>query len=123
MSSSINDGDFLNTYVIHAYKSPFHAESSDVIMWDFVGRRVEAVVKPLKTYPTSCFLSSADLRLKEQVLVDLKAVSSAWFYHNGREDKTADTHTDAYLATKAQVEELSAIVLVALKTYFGFVAK
>ena len=117
--NSYDQGSFLNNYVIHAYRSPFPEHGDDVIMWDFVGRRVEAVVKPPKMYPTSCLLTAADLRMKEQVLIDLKAVSAAWVYHNGRENPHAEHHTAAYLEIKARLEDLSAKVIAALKAYFA----
>ena len=117
--TSYDHGSFLNHYAIHAFRSPFPEHADDVIMWDFVGRRVEAVVKPPKMYDTSCLLSAADLRIKEQVLIDLKAVTAAWMYHNGREDPRAEHHTPTYLATKAQLEALTLTVNAALKTYFA----
>ena len=117
--TSYEQGYFLNNFVVHAYRSPFPEHGDDVILWDFVGRRVEAVVKPPPTHPTSCFLSAADLRLKEKILVDLKRTTDAWLYHNGREDPRAAEHTPAYLETKKQVEELSAVIVAALKTYFA----
>lgn len=117
--TSYDHGSFLNDYVVHAYRSPFPEHGDNVILWDFVGRRVEAVVKPPPTHPTSCFLTAADLRLKEKILSDMKAATAAWLYHNGREDPRAADHSPAYLDAKKRLEDLSAILLDALKTYFA----
>ena len=113
------DTSFLNQWAIHAYRSPFPEHADDVILWDFVGKRVEALVKPPKTHPSSCLLSAADLRLKERVLIELRSAMDAWKFHNGREDPRAEHHTPAYLETKAQLEALTLTVNAALKTYFA----
>jgi hypothetical protein len=115
MSSLLLSGDDLNKYVVHAY---VHPSFPDLLTWYVVGRRVETLVSPFKTYESSKILDAADLGLKDTDLAAMHFWVKQWRYHNGREDPKASTHSSAYLEAKLRVEQLTNTIHTAVKTHY-----
>jgi hypothetical protein len=107
----------LNKYIVHAYHSPIFP---DLLVWNVVGRLVEAVaLPPADLHPSSIYLTAADLGIKESVLKDMRAWTLHFVFHNGREDPRAEQHSSSYLEAKHRVEELSGVIDPAVKKYFA----
>jgi hypothetical protein len=113
--SSFLTGAQLNEYVLHAY---IHPKFPEILTWRVIGRRVEAVVSHLETYPFSKILNAQDLGLDETVLSDMRTWSNLWSYHNGREDPSAAEHSPSYLEAKHRVTTLSSVIHPAVKKHF-----
>jgi hypothetical protein len=116
MTTPFLSGDDLNKYVVHAYHSP---SFPDLLTWHVVGKRVEAVVSPLKTHASSEILDAQDLGLKEEILASLYFWIKQWQYQNGREDPKATSHSHSYLEAKLRVEQLTNIVHAAVKERYA----
>lgn len=117
--SSLLSGADLNKYVIHAY---YHPSFPEILTWYVVGKYVEAIVAPIKTYESSQFLTAEDLGLKDSVLANMRIWTQQWKFHNGCVDPHSSSHTQAYLEAKHQVEKLTNIIHPAVKNYFTALA-
>jgi hypothetical protein len=113
---AIDDGDYYNQYVLHAYYS---LHDPEVLLWSVLGKRVELAVRAVATYATSRILDASALGLKETVLADMQTWTRLWMHHNGREDPRSEHHTPAYREAKGHVERLSCIIHTAVKAYYS----